>query len=793
MNADDLQVTNQALRERLARLNEASLRISSDLDFDRALQEVLDSARSLTGARYGVITVLGADGEVEELLASGLTREQFRALQEIGGGPGIFAHFSNLPGPVRVRNLAAHARSLGLPEFLPPMPVGPFLTVPIQGRGSGAGNVYVARGDTGEEFSAGDEETLVMFASQAALAIANARRHREEQRARARLETLIDTSPVGVVVFDAVNGRVASLNREARRLVRNLLFTPDGSIEEVLAVLTFRRADGREVSLAEFPLAQAMRGGEALRAEEVVIGVPGGASVTVLVNATPIRSDEGVVESFIVTLQDMAALEELGRLRAEFLGMVSRELRTPLTSVKGSVTTLLDPAAALDPDETLQFHRIIDAQTDRMRELISDLLDVAHIETGTLPVAPEPVDAALLVDEARSAFLSGGGANDIEIELAPDLPWVMADRQRILQVLGGLLANAAGRAPEAAVIRMSAAREGMYVAVSVAGDGAAAPATLPPRLLGQHARTEGARQREGAGLALGLAICRGIVEAHGGRIRAGSDRPGAGAPFTFTLPAVEEAAHPAAARARGARRGGAGARILALDDDPEMPRYVRNALAGAGHALVATGDPEEALRLLDEEPFDLVLLALTPPGSGGIELLRDVLDAGEAPVIVLSAHGRDELIARAFDAGAEDYVVKPFSPAELAARVGAALRRREAPEPPAPYTLGELTVDYAERRVTLAGRPVRLIAIEYRMLAELSAHAGRVLTYERLLRRVWGAKGAADLRPMRTVVSSLRRKLGDDADDPAYIFTEPRVGYRMPRAEAEAAERYAGD
>ena len=168
--------------------------------------------------------------------------------------------------------------------------------------------------------------------------------------------------------------------------------------------------------------------------------------------------------------------------------------------------------------------------------------------------------------------------------------------------------------------------------------------------------------------------------------------------------------------------------------------------------------------------------------------MRDILEMADVPVIFLSAYGRDELIARAFDMGAVDYVVKPFSPTELAARIRAALRRREVSEPSEPYALGDLTIDYAERVVTFAGRPVELMAIEYRMLVELSANAGRVLTYEHLLQRVWGEKRTGDVRSMRTIVSKLRRKLGDDADNPAYIFTEPRIGYRMPKRETKGQE-----
>ena len=148
-------------------------------------------------------------------------------------------------------------------------------------------------------------------------------------------------------------------------------------------------------------------------------------------------------------------------------------------------------------------------------------------------------------------------------------------------------------------------------------------------------------------------------------------------------------------------------------------------------------------------------------------------------------------MARAFDLGAADYVVKPFSPTELAARIRAALRRRAAPElaqPSEPYVRGDLTVDYAQRRVTVAGRTVALTGIEYRMLVELSVNAGRPLTHEHLLQRVWGPDKGEDSSPVRNIVRRLRRKLGDDADEPAYIFTRRRAGYWIEKGETPGRE-----
>ncbi|MYA15325.1 MAG: PAS domain-containing protein [Gammaproteobacteria bacterium] len=222
------------------------------------------------------------------------------------------------------------------------------------------GHVFLAEKADGEAFTDADEAALLLFASQAAAAVANARAHRAERRARADLEALIETSPVGVVVFEAGTGRPVSVNREARRVVGSLR-PPGRSVEELLEVVACHRADGRRVSLAEFPIAGQLAAGETVRAEEIVLSVPDGRSVRTPVNSTPIRSADGAEESVVVTLQDLAPLEEIERLRVEFLALVAHELRAPLTAIKGSAATLLDEMD-LDRAEMREFHRIIAEQ-----------------------------------------------------------------------------------------------------------------------------------------------------------------------------------------------------------------------------------------------------------------------------------------------------------------------------------------------------------------------------------------------------------------------------------------------
>ena len=795
---DQLYRDFEALQERLSLLSQASLRINESLDFDAVLQGALDSARSLTGARYGVMTLLDDGGGVRDFLSSGTTEEESEQLWLTPQGPGIFQALTGISEPVRIPDLAAHVHALGFSDFTIPLPVGvfSFLAAPMFHLGLRVGHVFVGYKDEGwAEFTQADEETLVMFAAQAALVIANAGAYREERRARADLETLVNTSPVGVVVFDARTGGMASVNREALRLVDSL--REEGQTpEELLEVVTCVRGDGREVSLKDLPSAELFSAGETVRAEEIMLRVPDGRSVSVLLNATPIHSEEGELASFVVTLQDLTPWAEQERRRAEFLAMVSHELRTPLAAVKGSVDTLLEAAGELHPSETAQFHRIIRDQSDRMRHLIGDLLDVARIETGNLPVAPEPSELPALVEEAAGRFTAGGERHPLSVELPEDLPLVLADKLRVVQVLGNLLSNAAAYSPEGSPIVVSAVRDGLHVAVSVADKGRGIPAELLPELFRKFSRGQGDGISSGPdGSGLGLAICKGIVEAHGGRIRAESDGPGLGARFTFTLPMAETDASLAPAPASGgSRRQGRGrgrsrVRVLAVDDDPQALRYIRDVLTRAGYAPVVTGDPADVPKLMAEHKPHLALLDLVLPDTDGIELMHQVHRIAQVPVVFLSEYGQGDTVARAFDLGATDYVVKPFSQSELAARIRAALRRGlepvQAQPPGGSFAVGELSIDYAQRKVALAGEPVDLTPTEYAVLYQLAAQAPNVLTHGLLLRRVWGPEHVGEGWLLRNVVKKLRRKLGDDAADPRYIVTEPRVGYRMAAGDGE--------
>ena len=768
----------EVLQERVSRLSAAVLRVSDSLDLDTVLREVVDSARALTGARYGMIATVDHTGGVAEFVASGFTPDEDREIAAWPDSPRLFTHFRNLAAPLRLADLQAYVRSLGLSSDL--IWSSAMLIAPMKYRGVDVGSFFLAEKEGGQEFTGADEEALLLFASQAATAIANARAHREERRARADLEALVETSPVGVVVFDAVTGKPLSSNREARRIVEGLS-SPGRAVEELLQVMKCRRADGREVSLAEVPLARQLSDGETVRVEEMTLSVPDGRSVTTLVNVTPIQAAEDAVRSVVVTMQDLTPFEELERMRTEFLAIVSHELRAPLTSIKGSTATVLGASPGFATPEMLQFFRIIDAQADQMNGLIGDLLDAGRIAAGTLSVSTESSDVGTLVDQARNTFLHGGARHTVHVDLPEELPRVSVDRQRIVQVLNNLLANAARHAPESSPIRVSARHEDAHVAISVSDDGRGIPPELLPHLFRKYASPGDTKQDLGDGL--GLAICKGLVEAHGGRIWAESGGEGEGARFTFTLPSAEHAEAPFGPRTLARGRAdpqphGTQVRILVVDDDPQALRHVRDALTAEGYAAVVTGDHRELSHVIQTEKPHLVLLDLMLSGTDGVELMQHVPELADLPVIFISAYGRDETIARALGAGAADYIVKPFSPTELTARVRAALRKHAEPER---FVQGQLAIDYERRQATLAGRPLELTATEYEVLRVLSANAGRVSTYRSLFRQAWGRH--PDHRApklVHAVVKRLRRKLGEDGTRAAYIRNERGVGYRMP-------------
>lgn len=233
-------------------------------------------------------------------------------------------------------------------------------------------------------------------------------------------------------------------------------------------------------------------------------------------------------------------------------------------------------------------------------------------------------------------------------------------------------------------------------------------------------------------------------------------------------------------------------RVLVVDDDPQILRAVRTSLRGRGYEVRTAGNGETALEHAATETLDLVILDLGLPGIDGHEVIRRLRGFSDVPILVLSVRDAQGDKIQALDAGADDYVAKPFSMGELLARMRAAERRfrTDANAPEAMLRFGPLEVDLARRLVRLSGRELRLTPTELRLLEAFVANPGKLLTHRWLLSRVWGPGYVTETHYVRIYVRALRQKLDDDPSRPRFIVTEPGLGYRWkpePDAVAEGA------
>jgi two-component system KDP operon response regulator KdpE len=227
------------------------------------------------------------------------------------------------------------------------------------------------------------------------------------------------------------------------------------------------------------------------------------------------------------------------------------------------------------------------------------------------------------------------------------------------------------------------------------------------------------------------------------------------------------------------------ATVLVIEDEAPIRKFLRAGLEGEGYGLLESPNGRDGITQAATRSPDLVLLDLALPDVDGFQVVRRIREWSAMPIIVLSAHGRDADKVRALDAGADDYVTKPFSMPELLARLRVALRHRaiaDASEAPSALDFGNVRVDFARRRVTSNGADVALTPTEYRLLALLARHPGRVLTREFLLREVWGRAFTNQHHYLRVYMAQLRHKLEADPARPRLLLTETGVGYRMTDA-----------
>ena len=460
-------------------------------------------------------------------------------------------------------------------------------------------------------------------------------------------------------------------------------------------------------------------------------------------------------------------LRQSDAVKTAVLRAVSHDLRSPLTAIRAASDGLENPALTLDSSDREALWETIRIEVHRLERLVENLLDLSRLDAGPAVRRPEvwTVDIVL----ARALEQLGVEADRVTVSLEEPAPLpIRVDAAQIERVLVNLLENALKFSSPTDPVSVSASSGAGRVLIRVRDRGPGIVLADRERIFEPFERGSG----EGRGSGLGLAIARGFARGKRRRHPCG----------------VVERAGRLDLRAGSAGRCGArcrremsGVRILVVDDEPQILRALRTSLQGAGYEVEAVSTAAAALAAAAMRPPNGVILDLILPDGSGTDVCRELRGWLDAPILVLSAVGDEQEKVAALDAGADDYITKPFGIDELLARLRASLRRADAPAEPV-VDLGGLVVDLERRSVTVDGAPVSLTPTEFDLLRLFARNEGKLLTHPTILRAVWGPNYGAESHYLHVYVSQLRRKIEQDPTRPRYLLTEPGAGYRLVRA-----------
>lgn len=508
----------------------------------------------------------------------------------------------------------------------------------------------------------------------------------ERKRSRAVLDAVLESLPVGVIIADE-NGRLLRWNRANRHLWGLEGVDPQSTdgIEKYAEWQGWWYPDGPQLQAHEWGMARALLNREVVLGDLVEIQPFDGSPRRVIVNlGAPVLLPDGELAGAVVAQTDVTeslraeeALREANRRKDEFLATLAHELRNPLAPIRNAAQLLGSPKLT---SEALDWARhVIQRQVRHMAYLLDDLLDVARITRGKLELRRQHVLLSAVVDAAIETARPAIDAkrHSFAVALPAGMVELDADPQRLAQVIANLLTNAAKYTDPGGSIALVATLEPGEVRIGVRDDGIGLSREALDSIFGMFSQVDDARHRSEGGLGIGLALVKGLVELHGGRVEAHSDGVGRGSEFVVRLP-LRPAAAAAVESAHGGASAAPGCRVLLADDNRDAAESLAMLLQMAGHEVRIAHDGVAAVELAAQFRPDVALLDIGMPGLDGYAVARTIRAQpwGTAPhLVALTGWGQEEDRRRSREAGFDEHLTKPVDPArveELVARHAAA-------------------------------------------------------------------------------------------------------------------------
>ncbi|MBN2556841.1 MAG: response regulator [Anaerolineales bacterium] len=500
----------------------------------------------------------------------------------------------------------------------------------------------------------------------------------------------------------------------------------------------------------------------------------------------PVWEEDGTPVGWGGLVQDVTESRNRLAWKLDLLSMLAHDIRTPLATLKGHTTALLANYTQWSHAMVLEFLEVLDHTTDDLSRQVDTSLSLTRAEAGQLGLRPESIAPEELIHQALERAAALLENHPVQLDIPHALPSVRVDPARIEEVLINLIDNACQYSDPGKPIRIEADVEENLIAIRLIDQGPGIPREKQHIIFDKYVRDS----NDQSGYGLGLFIARKIVEAHGGKIWLKSPLQGEnyGSAFAFSLPIMPDVSAGITMRDAQAldphatdQASAQGERVLVIEDNPDQQALLHALLTQEGYSVEITSNGPASLDIIQTAPPEIVLLDWVLPGMSGPQVCRALRRWSDIPILLVTSKTSPADLVLALDAGADDYIAKPFQSQELFARMRALRRRRLQEIRPKPkrdrFHAEGILIDFDSRDVWIKGDQVHLTQTEFKILAHLARNRGKVVTHDQLISTALSEPSRGTRHDVFVHISRLRKKTEKDPRHPRYILTRWGVGY----------------